>query len=128
MATIDEAARHPEPTRPSEPNARRPRPANATQNPRRQLTQDAESLMQDVRDVVDGVQEYLERQVKERPYTTVAIAAGAGYVLGGGLATRVNRTLFSLASRIAIGVLAREIGMRLDLVRDGDMPHGAAIQ
>jgi len=98
---------------------------------REQMTRDAQALMTDLRDAAEGIEEYVRRQLEERPYTTLAIAGGAGYIIGGGLATRVNRMAVGLASRIFIGLMAREIGMRLDLVREGDMPytgHGEAIQ
>lgn len=39
------------------------------------------------------------RQLQEHPYRTLAIAAGVGYVLGGGLFTPLTGTLVRMGSR-----------------------------
>jgi hypothetical protein len=39
------------------------------------------------------------RQIQEHPYRTLAIAAGVGYVLGGGLFTPLTGTLVRIGSR-----------------------------
>jgi len=45
---------------------------------------------------VDGV---LQKQVQERPYTTLAAAAGVGFVLGGGLRTSFGQLLVRMSVR-----------------------------
>ena len=41
----------------------------------------------------------IARQIQEHPYRTLAIAAGVGYVLGGGLFTPLTGTLVRIGSR-----------------------------
>jgi pilus assembly protein TadC len=41
----------------------------------------------------------IARQIQEHPYRTLAVAAGVGYVLGGGLFTPLTGTLVRLGSR-----------------------------
>lgn len=56
----------------------------------------AGKLVTDVRETVGGLD--INRRVTERPLTTVAIAAGVGFVLGGGL----FRPIFSRALRVGV--------------------------
>ena len=42
------------------------------------------------------------RQLQEHPYRTLAIAAGIGYVLGGGLFTPLTGTLLRIGARAAM--------------------------
>jgi hypothetical protein len=41
-------------------------------------------------------------QVNERPYTSVLVAVGAGYVLGVGTPTWVTKLAWTIASRLAV--------------------------
>jgi len=50
----------------------------------------------------------LDRRVQQRPYATVAAAAGVGYVLGGGLFSAPTRRLLGLGLRVAAVALAAE--------------------
>jgi len=43
---------------------------------------------------------YLGRQADERPYAVLGIAAGIGFVLGGGLASRLGGTLSTIGSKM----------------------------
>ncbi|HTM45492.1 MAG TPA: hypothetical protein VL137_11080 [Polyangiaceae bacterium] len=44
--------------------------------------------------------EFLEHQAKDRPYALLGAAAGIGFVLGGGLASRVAEILLSIGGRV----------------------------
>lgn len=44
----------------------------------------------------------LQRQLEENPYRTLAIAAGVGYVLGGGLFTGFTRRALGIGARILL--------------------------
>lgn len=65
---------------------------------------------------IDGakVLEMLEReihhQIEVRPYTTLAVAAAAGYVLGGGLPDWAMRLAWTVGSRVAMGRVASMVG------------------
>ncbi|MGD9763137.1 MAG: hypothetical protein AB7V27_05460 [Candidatus Binatia bacterium] len=58
----------------------------------------------------DGI---LRETLREHPYRTIAVAAGIGYVLGGGLPISLIRTALAIGGRFAI---ERAI---LELVRPG---------
>jgi hypothetical protein len=83
----------------------------------RQIQHDAEALAAAVRDATDGVQRYLTAQVEQRPFNTLGVAAGVGYVLGGGLSSRLTVVLLGAATRLATALAVREIGARI-LQRD----------
>ncbi len=48
---------------------------------------------------VDGLRDEIQSEVNHNPIRTVLIAAGVGYVLGGGLAAPLTRRLTRLALR-----------------------------
>jgi hypothetical protein len=52
--------------------------------------------------VAQGWQGLLRERLEERPYATLALAAGAGYVLGGGVPVALMRVLFAVGGRVAI--------------------------
>jgi hypothetical protein len=78
----------------------------------RQAGSDVNALVDALEDMVNEAGQMMQHQVEHRPYTTVAAAVGVGFVLGGGLATRLTRTLVSIAGRLALAVTAREISRR----------------
>jgi ElaB/YqjD/DUF883 family membrane-anchored ribosome-binding protein len=91
-------------------------PAQATRSlgeQGREIQHDAETLAAAVQDAADGVQRYLTQQVAQRPYSTLGVAAGIGYVLGGGLSPGLTRVLLNAAARVAMALAARELGTRL---------------
>ncbi|MEZ4235890.1 MAG: hypothetical protein R3F59_06950 [Myxococcota bacterium] len=51
---------------------------------------------------LDLVQDAVVEQARTRPYTTLAVAAAAGYVLGGGVPWWAVRGLLSIGSRIVV--------------------------
>ncbi|MFN2428031.1 MAG: hypothetical protein ABR587_16470, partial [Candidatus Binatia bacterium] len=61
------------------------------------LQQDAQALTSSVRGSVNLFHRYVSEQVEQRPYITVGLAAGLGYVLGGGLANRITGTALGTA-------------------------------
>ena len=93
--------------------------ARQSQHPRslgdhgREIHDDALALAAAAQSATEGVQRYLTEQVEERPYRTLGMAAGIGYVLGGGLSSRLTAVLFAAATRLATALAARELGARL---------------
>ena len=79
------------------------------------IKHDAEALALSVQDAIGSVEQSVGGHLRERPYTTLALAAGAGFVLGGGLATRLTRVMFGVGGRLALAMAARELGVRLGL-------------
>jgi ElaB/YqjD/DUF883 family membrane-anchored ribosome-binding protein len=45
---------------------------------------------------------YIGREAQDRPYRVIGIAAGIGFILGGGLAWRMAGRLLNVAGRIAV--------------------------
>jgi len=86
----------------------------------RQIQQDAATLAASVQDAADGVRRYLTEQAGQRPFSTVGVAAGVGYVLGGGLRSRLTAVLLGAATRVATTLVARELGSRI--VDSGSAP------
>jgi hypothetical protein len=56
-------------------------------------------------ELVDSLQREILHQVEVRPYTTVLVAAAAGYVLGGGIPVWAGRAAFNLGSRMLVARL-----------------------
>lgn len=79
----------------------------------RQIHQDAEALVETLRDATDGAQRYLATQIERQPFTTLGVAAGVGYVLGGGLGSRLTVLLLGAAARLTAALVARELGTRI---------------
>jgi ElaB/YqjD/DUF883 family membrane-anchored ribosome-binding protein len=79
----------------------------------RQIQHDAYALTSTVQDATTGLEGYLAAQVTRHPYGTVGVAAGIGYVLGGGLSSRLTAALLGTATRLAMALAARELGARL---------------
>ncbi|MEO8603694.1 MAG: hypothetical protein ABI629_14065 [bacterium] len=85
------------------------RPLNgATPNTARQLLDetariggDLTKLAETGQRAVRGWQRYLRQRVDEQPYATVVVAAGLGYVLGGGLPVSLVRIAVGIGSRLA---------------------------
>jgi hypothetical protein len=73
----------------------------------RELTHTLESSVREAED-------YMREQMSSHPYRALAAAAAVGYVLGGGLATRLTALLLAFGSRMALEVAAREMTMRLN--------------
>ena len=83
----------------------------------RQIHHDAATLAAEVRGTTADLERYLTDQVKRRPYSTLGVAAGIGYVLGGGLSSRLTVVLLGAATRLATALAVRELGARI-LQRD----------
>jgi len=79
----------------------------------RQIQHDAHALAAAVQDATGGLEGYLTAQVTHRPYSTLGVAVGIGYVLGGGLSSRLTAMILGAATRLALALAARELGARL---------------
>jgi hypothetical protein len=75
----------------------------------RQVKAEAEQLVETLQHARVEWEALLRQEMKHRPYTTLALAAGVGYVIGGGLAPGVVRSLVGTGSRLAIGVLLQRL-------------------
>ena len=75
----------------------------------REAYRDAQHLASTMEQAVDEIGQFLREQAEQRPYTSLATAAGVGYVLGGGVPSRLTRFLFGLGSRLAIEMFLHEL-------------------
>lgn len=75
----------------------------------RQLQDDARNLVTHASEAGGELQTFITSQVRERPVATLAAAAGVGYVLGGGLSSRLTLLMVGVATRLAMAVAAREM-------------------
>jgi len=88
----------------------------------RQLQGDAQKLVGHAQEARSELQTYLTQSVRERPVATLAAAAGVGYVLGGGLSSRLTVLMFGIATRFALAVAAREMGTWAAAGKMGEAP------
>lgn len=62
----------------------------------------------------------LRREMEEHPYRTLGIAAGVGYVLGGGLFTGFTRRAMGIGARILLLPLAQAtLGQLISELEEG---------
>jgi len=70
-----------------------------------QLLEDAQILTDAFTDAVRETRSLVQYQARHHPYRTLGAAAGAGFVLGGGLSVRLTRTLLGLGGRLLLKAL-----------------------
>lgn len=66
------------------------------------VREDVVALAGAVRQATSGWQALLRDRLERRPYATLAVAAGVGYVLGGGLPTSLLRVMIGVGGRLAV--------------------------
>lgn len=77
-----------------------------------EITRAGENLRHDVVELLGAVRrqrEYVTERVRERPALALGAAFTAGFILGGGLATRVGSRLLLLGMRLATAEMARRL-------------------
>ncbi len=67
------------------------------------LSAELEELGNTTQALVDSVGALLRDQLRRRPYTMLATAAGVGYVLGGGLSLGLARAAVMMGGRLMLG-------------------------
>jgi hypothetical protein len=67
-----------------------------------QVRGDLKALAGTVRKLARECEDVLRERVEQRPYAMLAMAAGVGYVLGGGVPGVLLRVLFGTAGRVAL--------------------------
>lgn len=74
----------------------------------RAAASDARALAQDLSGLAFGIEDALERRLTRHPYSTLAIAAGSGYVLGGGVPPWLLRMGLAVGGRAVLTTVVRE--------------------
>lgn len=76
---------------------------------RRQVVEDARALASDLQDALGQTRSELRHHLERHPYLTLGMVAAAGYVLAGGLASRLTAVALGAGGRVATAVIAREL-------------------
>jgi ElaB/YqjD/DUF883 family membrane-anchored ribosome-binding protein len=74
-----------------------------------EVRDNADDLAESFTETLDDVKHYVRKQAHQRPYTTLGVAAGVGFILGGGLTLRVGSTLLGIGARVALNSVLRDI-------------------
>jgi ElaB/YqjD/DUF883 family membrane-anchored ribosome-binding protein len=61
------------------------------------LTQTADQALQSLNTLYGAAESELGRRMQDNPYATLAVAAGVGFVLGGGLRSSIGQVLVRLS-------------------------------
>lgn len=76
----------------------------------REIRRDASALAEDLRDTRQELESAFGEEFTQHPLRTVGIALGVGYVLGGGLTTRLTFSMLGAATRLTtLLMLSREV-------------------
>lgn len=74
-----------------------------------ELGQEVDQLGASLNGTVDEVGNLLRSQLQVRPYTTLGMAAGAGFILAGGLSVRMTSALLGLGGRLLANRVLQEV-------------------
>lgn len=69
----------------------------------------AAALAGNAADTARAASAALRTHLAERPYTTLAVVAGVGFVVAGGLAAPATRSVAQMGVRLAVAALARKL-------------------
>jgi hypothetical protein len=75
----------------------------------REVFREVQALRTAAEETAAEASELLCDRMQQRPYITLATAAAVGYVVGGGLASRLTGAVLAVAGRFAIALVAREL-------------------
>ncbi|MCO5166368.1 MAG: hypothetical protein M9894_08390 [Planctomycetes bacterium] len=73
-----------------------------------ELKEEAQDLASSIKDISADVSVMLKEQLDQRPYAVLGVAAAFGYVIGGGLPSRITRAGLSIGLRLGMGMLMRQ--------------------
>jgi ElaB/YqjD/DUF883 family membrane-anchored ribosome-binding protein len=94
-----------EPAQQQTTRSREPQPSAASEQRQPQdqqalgVTESADLAMQSVGSLYSAVEQTVSKHVRERPYATLAAAAGVGFVLGGGMRSPFGQFLVRVGVR-----------------------------
>jgi len=63
------------------------------------LVESADQALQSVGSLYNALDSIVSKQVRERPYVTLAAAAGVGFILGGGMRSPIGQVLMRVGVR-----------------------------
>src|SRR4051812_44330177 len=71
--------------------------------------EEAAELASSISELGNDLSGIIVEQLEQRPYAVLGVAAAAGYVLGGGIASRLTRVGLGIAVRMGMGMLVRQV-------------------
>lgn len=77
-----------------------------------QISTEAKALGSTLETTIRDVEATLRAHMDEHPYTLLAAAAGVGYVLGGGVPSRLTSLLLGIGTRVMLESTARNLAAR----------------
>lgn len=83
----------------AQPAPQQSKPRQAPQAEAAKLTDTADQALQSLGALYTAVDGALQQQVQSNPYATLGVAAGVGFVLGGGLASPMGQMLLRVSVR-----------------------------
>jgi hypothetical protein len=86
-----------------------PRPTPTQARPDNSLRVVADDALRSVSALYQSAHDELERQTRQSPYVTLGIAAGIGFVVGGGLASPLGQSLLRASFRAFGGTLLQHV-------------------
>lgn len=106
---------------------RRERDARDGQTHRNRIFEHTSDLKEEAQDMAASVSELgrelgaaLREQLDRRPWAVLGAAAACGYVLGGGLPSRITRAGLGVAARIGMGMVVRQLVERQGMAMGGE--------
>jgi hypothetical protein len=93
-----------------------------------QVRREVGDLTTEVEGALGELEGVIREQLERRPYTTLAAAAGLGYVLGGGIPVALSRMMFGIGGRLAFVMLAQQFregfaGLQENLAQQNTEPR-----
>ena len=71
--------------------------------------EEVQMLASSLGELSTDVSTYVQEQAKQRPWAVLGVAAAIGYVIGGGLPSRITRAGLSIAMRMGTGMLVSQL-------------------
>jgi hypothetical protein len=75
----------------------------------KELWREARGLASTAEEAFEEIEVFLREQLDRRPYVTLAAASGVGYILGGGLPSRLTGLLVGWGARLALANVMQQL-------------------
>lgn len=89
----------------------------------RQIRSDTRTLVAEIASTTADLERTLADNARLRPYSTLSVAAGLGYVLGGGLRSQFTVVILGVAARLVTAIAVRQLGELAVRVQSSPRPE-----
>ncbi len=73
------------------------------------VRQEVSGFTAEIEEGLGDLERVVRDQLVKRPYATLGVASGLGYVLGGGVPVALGRMLFAMGGRLAFVMMAQRL-------------------